>query len=343
MREFTGYKKGVNLGGWLSQCGAGNYTEEHYNNFIVEDDIARIASWGADHVRVPIDYNVIQNDDGSFIESGFEHIDRCIQWCRKYNLKMVLDLHKACGYVFDDKAYCQFFSDEKLQDIFVNLWQELTRRYARYSDFIAFELLNEITARETAEIWNRIADRTIKAIRKINSDVKIIIGGYFNSSIEGLLLLERPTDKNIVFTFHCYSPLLFTHQAAYWVENMPADYKINYPGTVNEYREKARAIFDNIYDNEFDYTGDIIDESFFERLFSIAVDVSVKYDVPLYCGEYGVIDKADAESAVRWFADIHSALEKFDISRAIWCYKEMDFGLTEDHYSDVVSEIIKYL
>ena len=137
--------------------------------------------------------------------------------------------------------------------------------------------------------------------------------------------------------------MLFTHQAAYWVENMPADYKINYPGTVNEYREKARAIFDNIYDNEFDYTGDIIDESFFERLFSIAVDVSVKYDVPLYCGEYGVIDKADAESAVRWFADIHSALEKFDISRAIWCYKEMDFGLTEDHYSDVVSEIIKYL
>lgn len=40
MREFTGYKKGVNLGGWLSQCGAGNYTDERFNNFITEDDFA---------------------------------------------------------------------------------------------------------------------------------------------------------------------------------------------------------------------------------------------------------------------------------------------------------------
>ena len=66
MREFTGYKKGVDLGGWLSQCGEGNYTEERFNTFIVEKDIERIASWGADHVRLPVDYNVIQNEDGSF-------------------------------------------------------------------------------------------------------------------------------------------------------------------------------------------------------------------------------------------------------------------------------------
>lgn len=343
MREFTGYKKGVNLGGWLSQCGAGNYTEDRFSSFILEEDIARIASWGADHVRLPIDYNVIQNDDGSFIESGFTHIDDCIRWCKKYGLKMVLDLHKSCGYVFDDKTYCQFFTNERLQDIFVELWQELTNRYGKYSDMISFELLNEITARETAEIWNRIAARTVRAIREINKDVRIIIGGYFNSSIEGLLALEKPADENIVFTFHCYSPLLFTHQGAYWVENMPVDYKIAYPGKVAEYCEKSREIFGNNYDNELDYDGDMLDVSFFERMFRIAVDVSEKYNVPLYCGEYGVIDKADPESTLNWFNDIHAALEKFNITRSVWSYKEMDFGLTEDHYSGVVKEIISNL
>lgn len=343
MREFTGYKKGVNLGGWLSQCGDGNYTEEHFNEFIVEEDIARIASWGADHVRLPVDYNVIQNEDGSFIESGFSHIDRCIEWCRKYDLKMVLDLHKACGYVFDDKTYCQFFYDEGLQDIFVKLWQEFSRRYAKYSEFIAFELLNEITAKETAEIWNRIANRTIRAIREISVDVRIIIGGYFNSSIEGLLLLEKPADENIVFTFHCYSPMIFTHQAGYWVENMPLDYSISYPGTIDEYRSESRAIFNSSYDSEFEYEGDMIDGSFFERMFRTALNVSEKYDVPLYCGEYGVIDRADPESTARWFADIHSALDKFNISRAVWCYKEKDFGLVGEHYAEKIPEIVRYL
>lgn len=343
MREFTGYKKGVDLGGWLSQCGESNYNEKHYSEFITEADIAEIASWGADHVRLPIDYNIIQNEDGTFIESGFAHIERCISWCKKYNLKMVLDLHKAAGYVFDDKTYCQFFYNEELQDIFVNLWLELTRRYGDMHSFISFELLNEITARETAEIWNRIADRTIKAIRTLNKDVKIIIGGYFNSSIEGLELLEKPADENIVFTFHCYSPLLFTHQTAYWVETMPADFKIDYPGTVSDYREKSHEFFNDDYKNEFDYDGDMIDTSFFERLFSSAVAISEKYNVPLYCGEYGVIDKADLNSTVRWFDDINAAFEKYNIPRAVWTYKSKDFGLTDEHYAPVLSEIIKYL
>lgn len=343
MREFTGYKKGVDLGGWLSQCGEGNYTEERFNTFIVEKDIERIASWGADHVRLPVDYNVIQNEDGSFKESGFVHIDNCIEWCRKNNLKIVLDLHKAAGYVFDDAAYCGLFTDTKLQDIFVDLWVEITKRYAKYSDFVSFELLNEITKKETADIWNCIADRTIKAIRELNKDVKIIIGGYYNSSIEGLTALKKPADSNIVFTFHCYSPMIFTHQAACWVPQMPSDFRLSYPGTVSDYGRISHEIFGWDYDREFDYDGDIMDSSFFDRLFRQATAVSEKYDVPLYCGEYGVIDVADVEGTLRWFADIHAAFEKHNIPRAVWNYKQMDFGLTDERLADVLPELLKYL
>ena len=56
MRKFDGYLRGVNLGGWLSQCVA--YTEEHFNGFITEEDIKTIASFGLDHIRVPVDYDV---------------------------------------------------------------------------------------------------------------------------------------------------------------------------------------------------------------------------------------------------------------------------------------------
>ncbi len=58
MRDFDGYKKGVNLGGWLSQCG-NNYNKEHYDTFITEKDLETIKQWGLDHVRVPVDAEVI--------------------------------------------------------------------------------------------------------------------------------------------------------------------------------------------------------------------------------------------------------------------------------------------
>ena len=36
LKEFKGYKKGIDLGGWLSQC---HHTYEHYDSFIKEEDI----------------------------------------------------------------------------------------------------------------------------------------------------------------------------------------------------------------------------------------------------------------------------------------------------------------
>ena len=59
MKDFKGYKKGVNLGGWLSQC---KHTYEHYDSFITEADIEKIASWHTDHVRLPVDYNLLEDE-----------------------------------------------------------------------------------------------------------------------------------------------------------------------------------------------------------------------------------------------------------------------------------------
>ena len=39
-----GFVRGVNLGGWMSQC---DYSEDRLEHFITERDFAVIASWGA--------------------------------------------------------------------------------------------------------------------------------------------------------------------------------------------------------------------------------------------------------------------------------------------------------
>lgn len=341
MRAFEGYLKGVDLGGWISQCG-NKYNEEHYNTFITKEDIDLIATWGVDHVRLPVDYNVVQTETGEFIESGFKHIDDCIAWCEANNLKIVLDLHKTCGYVFDDETYCSFFTERRLQDMFISLWMEFTRRYGN-NDNIAFELLNEVTDPSTAEPWNRIAAETIAEIRKVNKTKRIVIGGIFNDSIYGLTLLDKPADENIVFTFHCYSPLVFTHQDAPWVAKMPKGYKTTYPLSVEETAKASHEIFGTDFDDEFvGLTGKMSPE-YFKKMFQTAVAVAVKYDVPLYCGEYGVIDRADRKSTLEWYKHIHAAFDELNIARSAWTYKEMDFGIVDALNDDIRAGIIANL
>ena len=73
--------KGINLGGWLSQC---NYTRERYETFITESDFERIAAWHFDHVRVPFDFNVIEKENGELIEENWKYLDNAVSWGKKH-------------------------------------------------------------------------------------------------------------------------------------------------------------------------------------------------------------------------------------------------------------------
>ena len=87
MRDFEGFKKGVNLGGWFSQC---DYSKERLDGFIKEEDFSVIASWGLDHVRLPIDYNILETEDGSaFLEEGFARVQRAVDLCAKNSLNII--------------------------------------------------------------------------------------------------------------------------------------------------------------------------------------------------------------------------------------------------------------
>lgn len=342
MKEFTGFKRGVDLGGWLSQCVNNDYSEKHFSEFITETDFDRIAGWGLDHVRMPFDYNVIMTDGGEFIESGFKYITFCVDECEKRGLNVVLDLHKTAGFVFDNTDCFDFFDSEPLQDLFVKLWIEMTHRYGKRKN-VVFELLNEVTDEAVAEKWNKIAARTIGEIRKLNNDIRIIIGGIHNDSIYGLTLLKKPAFDNIVFTFHCYEPLLFTHQKAYWVPEMPSDYSIEYPVSEKKALEESKRLFVNKYCDGLTASDAPLSAEFFERMFKEACEIAEKNDVPLYCGEYGVIDRADTKSTLNWYRDIHAAFEKMGIARSAWNYKNKDYGLVDEHYDAIREELVKLL
>lgn len=343
MRSIKGFQKGVNLGGWISQFD--KYDIKHFESFITKDDIAYIASLGFDHVRVPVDYNVLEDEEGNSIESGFEYLEKCREYCEEYKLNMLIDLHECYGYSFDPLKVGMdrrvFFYDEKLQERFLNLWRKIANRFKNHQDMVAFEPLNEVVLSEVKDAWNEVASKYIKMMRGIVPDAYLIIGGVEYNNVLSVPFLSVPIDDKIVYNFHCYEPFIFTHQGAYWVDGMPKDFRIGYPKTISEYQEATSTTGVDNSSAIFKEGIGKIGESFFDDIFAPAIEKATMDNVPLYCGEYGVIDLAEPEDALRWFVDIHAAFERYGIGCALWNYKQKDFGLVDKTFESIKDRFIK--
>lgn len=315
MLKELGFQKGVNLGGWFSQC---DYSEDRLNNFITESDFEKIAALGFDHVRIPIDYNVIKNPDGTMRPEGLGRIDAALALCEKYGLRAVLDLHKTPGYSFDaGEKEAGFFESESYQERFYDIWETLAEWFGGMSDRVAFELLNEVTEVRFLPAWKRISRECVRRIRFFAPDTIILLGSYNWNSARTVPELDAPYDEKIVYNFHFYEPHAFTHQGAYW---MP------------ELQDKRCA-----------YADCGASEAWFEDFLAPAIEKAEKENCELYCGEFGVIDIVPPEEALKWFRDLHAVFARHGIAHAMWSWKQMDFGLIDEHMDGVRDELLKLL
>lgn len=295
----------------MSQC---DYSTERLDCFITEKDFEIIASWGIDHVRLPVDYDVAE-----LMDDGIARIRRAVDAAKRSGLNVMLDLHKAPGYSFDaGENESGFFDNREYQERFFRLWERLAEEFGRDHEYVAFDLLNEITDISYLPEWKRIVAECIGRIRRFAPDSVIVIGSYNYNDVRAVRDLDAPQDDLVAYSFHCYEPHDFTHQGAYWDPNLD--------------REKRIAFKDSGTDADM-----------FEGLFESALEKAAEYGADLYCGEYGVIDVASPEDALEWYKVINSVFERHGISRTAWSYKEMDFGLADARMDKVRDELLKYL
>ncbi|MBE5871191.1 MAG: glycoside hydrolase family 5 protein [Lachnospiraceae bacterium] len=334
-------KRGINLGGFLSQC---VHTKEHYDSFIKEEDIEQISAYGFDHVRLPIDYEVFETEDGEKKEEGFARVHEVIGWCEKRNLPIILDLHKAYGYDFNDAGdddKNRLFHDAAVQERFLELWRRIAGEFSGCKT-VAFELLNEVVEDKNADSWNELIDRAVGEIRKITKDTIIIYGGIQWNSANTIRFLKPPADENIIFTFHFYEPLVFTHQWAHWMPVMEKIGTMNYPDKMERYIE-ASEILGGQGESVLRSGQEEMGIDYLREMVNIAVSSAKEKKASLYVGEFGVIDQAPQEDTLRWFRDTMKVFEENNIGCALWTYKNMDFGLNEEHYDPIRKEMLKVL
>lgn len=343
MKRWIGYEHGINLGGWLSQCPP---SIEHYDHFIQKEDFARISQWNVvDHVRIPISYELLTDRDGNWKKEGFERLHTITEWCQEYHFNLIIDLHKCRGYSFDpDEKESGLFEREDYRQQFFALWEEIARQFGN-NEHIAFELLNEIVEEENKDNWNVLALKCIQKIRKYAPDTKILVGSYWNNSMAAVKDLLLPPDENIVYNFHCYAPLVFTHQGASWVEGMKSDFQIDLHHTIEEFRQMTQKMMP--YElGTFRAVSDCnraFDETYFEELFKSAINTARERNVALYCGEYGVISFAKDTDILEWYTMIHRVFEKYHIGRAAWTYKGMYYDIAGEHLDAVRKEFNQVL
>lgn len=337
MYKNEGYMAGANLGHWISQYGSKSH--EHFSGYITENDIGRIKSWGMDHVRLPVDYFLFEDDanPGFYRENGLVYIDRCIGWCEKHNLNLVLDLHHAPGFFFGDGAKNNLFTDRTMQLRYIAIWKFFAGRYSRIKNNLTFELLNELVLPEGSDAWNRLWQETAAEIHTLDPDRNIIIGGNFYNSVNELKNLAVSENPHIWYTFHFYHPMIFTHQKASWMENTRR-YRIpvEYPVDTSLHAEFYGG---NIPESELG----VLDKNHLGRILQPAYDFIKINKRPLYCGEYGVISDAPSESTVRWLNDLADLLLGYGIGRAVWSYRgfsritDADNNVTNPALVDAVS------
>jgi endoglucanase len=326
--------RGTNLSHWLSQ--AQDFAVR--KDFITANDIQFIARSGFDHVRLPIDEKELWTEDGKPVEDSFTLLRNAIDWCHANHLRVIVDLHTVRAHNFNaanDGTVNTLWTDPKAQAHFLDLWAQLSRRLHDYpDDLVAYEIMNEPTA-ENPEDWNRLVAISFKQIRATEPNRVIVIGADMWQIPQMLPKLKVPAgDKNIILSFHTYSPMALTHHEANWISEPLKSYTgpVNYPGKVlpdAEYKKLVAKIpgktaLGVLASNEEWNAARIRQE------IEPAVKRAHELGLQLYCGEFGCLPSVPRAARMAYYRDIVGVFASEGVAYANWEYKG-DFGILEWH------------
>jgi len=309
-------RRGTNISHWLSQS---TRRGEERAQFFTEKDVELIASLGFDHIRLPVDEEQLWDEAGNKEAEAFALLHSAIGWAQKNNLRVIVDLHILRSHHFNaqDKP---LWTDPKAQDRFLALWRDLSAELGKYPlSLVAYELMNEPVA-DDPEDWNKLVERAVGQVRRTEPHRKLVIGSNKWQSVNTFDQLRIPTDdRDIILSFHFYTPMLVTHYRASWTGVGRYQGPLNYPGQLvnpGEIEKLDPKVASIVRSNNGVYNRESL-ESLLEKPLALAR----KLDLPLYCGEWGAIFSCPREPRLQWYRDMRTNLERHGIAWATWDYK----------------------
>jgi endoglucanase len=321
----------VNLSNWLANA---------ERQPLYERDFVQIKKAGFDNVRIPV--------KPELLESDFTAADHAINLALKNNLAAVLDLHPGKDFMQ------QLENNPRAEEKFIALWSRVADHYRNYpSDQLVFELLNEPQYYGYEDQYNALMQKTVAAIRKVDSKRTIIIGAPRGSSIDALAKLKPIQDAHTLYAFHFYEPYMITHQGIHrGFENKMLRYfhDVPYPSdlanrTADSYAQNA-ANPQQAQAELTEYIAAKWNRQHIADRMKAARQWADKYHIRIICGEFGVLrNHIDPQSRYRWIEDTRKALEENHIGWQIWDYSDLDgiTTLTGKTSTDKVDGSVRFL
>ena len=327
--EFT-LNRGVNLDHWLSQRGTGVDIDP---NYITKKDFEQIKNLGFDFVRVPIEEQLMYNEDLTRRKIGFDLLDSAVKWSDETGLKMICDLHIIRSFHFNSEngEANTLFEKEEAQDNYIKVWMDIQEFLKNTpEDKVAYELLNEVTTPDP-ENWNKLIAKAVKAIRANEPTRKIIIGSNHWQIPNTFPDLKVPADdKNLILSFHYYNPNVITHYQAPWASFKNYKGKIQYPGDVLVDKDFYATVADEAERKNLENMCGEWDINRMEKEIMIAKNVADALGLPLFCGEFGAYPYySSQEIQKKWYEDIMEVFRKNNISCCHWGWKN-DFPCVDE-------------
>lgn len=247
--------RGMGLGGWMLQEGymlkLGEVGQQHriraklvelvgeertaefyrawLDNHTTEADIAQMAAWGFNSVRLPIHFDQLtlpadkepQAGVDTWHEEGFQRIDKLLEWSKANRIYLILDLHAAPGGQGNDLAISDrdpakpsLWESDENQRKTVALWTRLAARYKDEPWIGGYDLINEpnwsfatpgkgngCDESENKAVW-ALQQRITAAIRGFDTKhIVIVEGNCWGNNYKGM---PPAWDANMVLSFHKY-------------------------------------------------------------------------------------------------------------------------------------------
>jgi endoglucanase len=304
------FTKGVNLTGWFSAGSAksipfGKYTKKDFEN---------IKSLGCDVVRLPITLHYMTSGAPDYVVDTifFKYLDKVISWTDELEMKLIIDNH-----TIDDAK------SKNVEIPLAKIWPQMARHYKEFSTNIIYEILNEPNTFLAAD-WAKIQSKMIDSIRKYDTKHTIMVTGADWGGISGLTNLKKLADTNLIYSFHFYDPMLFTHQGASWTSPSMGDLAgVPFPYDAARIPPCPASLkgswIESSLNNSYKTDGTIA------KLKS-SLDIAIKYattnNVKIYCGELGVFNlNSPHADRVEWYKAVTGYLTEKSVPWTMWDYQ----------------------
>ncbi|MGD0798965.1 MAG: glycoside hydrolase family 5 protein [Acidobacteriaceae bacterium] len=316
-------KRGLNLSGFFAQ--SRDYSAARLDAYMSVADMQAIKAMGFDHVRLSINPEPLIREPktGELRTAALAQLDKTVDQLTGAGLNVILDIHA------EETWKAALLQGEDGAARLIAFWEMFAAHYARTDpERVFFEVLNEPSMGDLYR-WEGIQDRAVAAIRRVAPRHTIIATAAAWGHQDGLLAMEPVKDDDVIYTFHDYDPMWFTHQGATWSTDAWAYlHGVPYPSTPENVQPVLSEEPDELNRLRLErYGQDRWDAKRVAAEIAAAAAWGAERDVPVYCGEFGAFkDHSDPAARAQWIDDTRTALEANRIGWAMWDY-DGNFGL----------------